>query len=198
MSRIHRVSSEYKVNKTKGKNVKQYSRVSKWVVVVNWFILIFAAAVLGYGLIAFGASEVHVSDSSMEKTLNNGDDVIINKLAYVFSDVKRFDVVAFKKMESTGYYNIKRIVGLPGEKVKIENGKIYINDVLLDFELDQIMNEGIAGQTITLGSDEYFVIGDNINNSEDSRYSNIGNIMKSEIKGKVFYILKPSKRRGKL
>ena len=103
-------------------------------------------------------------------------------------------------MKGGEYYEIKRVVGLPEETVRILNGDIYINgerrsDVPFTMA---IQISGIAEEEITLGENEYFVMGDNVNNSEDSRYTNVGNIAKTEITGKVVRILLPSSDKGKV
>ena len=87
---------------------------------------------------------------------------------------------------STTHYSVKRVVGLPGETIKIENGKIYINNKeLKGFSEEDILSAGLAAYDVELGEDEYFVMGDNCNNSEDSRVSNIGNIKRSQFVGKI-------------
>ena len=98
------------------------------------------------------------------------------------------------------YYDIKRVIGLPEEKVRISNGDIYINGERrsdVPFEM-AIQISGVAEDEITLGEDEYFVMGDNVNNSEDSRYTNVGNISKTEITGKVVSIVLPRSDKGKV
>lgn len=168
--------------------------------VMNWFLVVFIAAVLGYGLITFGVQSVHVNGPSMEGTLYHDDVVLLNKMAYRFHNVERYDVVAIKEMGNNGYYDIKRVVGLPGETIQVVGGKLVVDGKVLD-ELpfdDYILTGGRATSPVTLGDDEYFVIGDNINNSEDSRYSNVGNILKSEIRGKIFYRISPSQNKGKV
>jgi signal peptidase I len=131
----------------------------------------------------------------MESTLSDGEIVLINKLQYKLGTVSRYDVVAYKSVDSNDYYDIKRVYGLPGETVRITDGHIYINgEMLNDAPVTQyILSDGLAANEITLGSDEYFVLGDNVNNSEDSRYSNVGNVASSEIKGKVVYLIKTDK-----
>ena len=160
----------------------------------HWAISIFVVVILAYSIVTFGVQTVTMIGQSMDPALTNQDVVLINKRAYTFQEPERYDIVAFKLKEDTeSYFNIKRIIALPGEKIQIKNGKIFINGNVIEdlpFE-DLIMTEGIAVEEITLGEDEYFVMGDNCNNSEDSRYVNIGNISKKEIYGKVFFRIAP-------
>ncbi len=162
----------------------------------NWFLLVFIAAILGYAVVSFGFQTVHMVGPSMEPTLMNGDTLLLVKTG----SVKRFDIVAIKKMDTDQYFEIKRVIGLPGETVRISNGSIYINGEKLETDLynDRIRSGGVAQSDLELGDNEYFVLGDNVNNSEDSRFGNIGNIGKSEIVGKVRFIISPGKRRGKV
>lgn len=160
----------------------------------QWTISILIVVVIAYSIVTFGVQTVTMIGQSMDPTLSNQDVVLLNKRAYTFHDPKRYDIIAFKlKEETDSYFNIKRIVGLPGETVQIKNGKIFIDgDVLTDLPFeDLIMTEGLAMDGVTLGDNEYFVVGDNCNNSEDSRYVNIGNISRKEISGKVFFRIAP-------
>lgn len=165
----------------------------------QWLVAILIVVILGYSIVTFGVQSVTMVGQSMDPALTNQDVVLINKCAYIFQDPKRYDIIAFKLKEDTeGYFSIKRIVGLPGEEVQIKNGKIFINGNVLNdlpFE-DLIMTEGLALDGVTLGADEYFVIGDNCNNSEDSRFVNIGNISEKEISGKVSLRISPRSRIG--
>lgn len=160
----------------------------------QWAISILVVVILAYSIVTFGVQSVTMIGQSMNPALTNQDVVLINKRAYTFHEPGRYDVIAFKLKEDTeNYFNIKRIIGLPGEKVQIKNGHIFIDGNVrtdLPFE-DLVMTEGLALDEITLGEDEYFVMGDNCNNSEDSRYVNIGNISEKEISGKVFFRIAP-------
>lgn len=160
----------------------------------QWAISILIVIILAYSIVTFGVQSVTMIGQSMDPALSNQDVVLINKRSYTFSNPKRYDIIAFKLKEDTdSYFNIKRIIGLPGEKVQIKNGRIFIDGSALTdlpFE-DLIMTEGLAMDEIELGEEEYFVIGDNCNNSEDSRYVNIGNISRKEISGKVFFRITP-------
>ena len=90
--------------------------------------------------------------------------------------------------------------GIPGESVEIRDGEIYINSRKLNekYETTAIADTGIASEKIVLGGDEYFVLGDNRESSEDSRMADIGNVKRSEIEGKVWFILSPKDRFGLL
>ena len=167
----------------------------------RWAISILVVVILAYSIVTFGVQSVTMIGQSMDPALTNQDVVLINKQAYTFEEPKRYDIVAFKLKEDTeGYFNIKRIIGLPGEKVQIKNGHIFINgDVVSDLPFDDlIMTEGLAIDEVSLGEDEYFLMGDNCNNSEDSRYVNIGNISMKEISGKVFFLVSPRGKFGKI
>jgi len=166
----------------------------------QWFIVILSGAIFGYALITFGFQTVTVVGPSMSPTLKDEEIVIVNKLTYNIGEVKRYDVIAYSLIEEDGYYDIKRVIGMPGEKVTIKDGYIYINDKQLKNSpfKEKIITAGLASDTIVLGDGEYFVLGDNINNSEDSRYSNVGNISEVEILGKVSYIIKSDDKKGKV
>lgn len=168
--------------------------------IFSWFVLVLAAAICGYAIITFCFQTVTVVGPSMSETLEDGQVVLVNKLAYKFGSVERFDVVCIKKVGSDSYYDVKRVIGLPYEKIQIREGIVYINgQALMETPFQElIVNSGIAVNEITLGKNEYFVLGDNVNNSEDSRYTNIGNISKSEIAGRVDRILSPKKDKGKV
>ncbi|MDE6760517.1 MAG: signal peptidase I [Lachnospiraceae bacterium] len=160
----------------------------------HWAISILVVVILAYSIVTFGVQSVTMIGQSMDPALTNQDVVLINKRAYTFHDPERYDIVAFKlKEDMENYFNIKRIIGLPGEKIQIKNGRIFIDGNVrtdLPFE-DLVMTEGLALDEITLGEDEYFLMGDNCNNSEDSRYVNIGNISEKEISGKVYFRIAP-------
>ena len=159
-------------------------------------IILFAYVVVYF----FGQSRTNIGQS-MEVTLSGGDTVLLNVLAYQVGSPKRGDVVAFKPNGSTtGYSSIKRIIGLPGETVQIKDGMIYINgEVYLEKKSYPVMtNPGMASEEIKLGDREYFVLGDNRNNSEDSRFADVGLVKSDYIEGKVWFVISPSEHRGLL
>lgn len=162
--------------------------------VIIWVVQITAVIFLAYIIVYYALEKTEMIGISMETTLNDHDEVIINKFSYRFTDPKRFDVIVFKKSgKEHSYYDIKRIIGLPGEKVQIKDGQIYINgEVVMDIvNVDEMNNYGLADEEIHLEENEYFVLGDNRNNSEDSRFASVGMIRKDEIIGQAFIRLKP-------
>jgi signal peptidase I len=130
-----------------------------------------AVYLLCAGVVRYLGQKTLVDGSSMSPTLEDGDVLIIDKISYRFREPQRFDIVVFRYLYKENSYYIKRIIGLPGETVQIKDGKIYIDGQLLeeDFGNAEIKKPGRANQPITLGKDEYFVLGDNRNISSDSR-----------------------------
>ena len=167
----------------------------------RWAVSILVVVILAYSIVTFGVQSVTMIGQSMDPALSNQDVVLINKRAYTFDEPQRYDIIAFKLKDDTeSYFNIKRIIGLPGEKVLIKNGHVFINgEVIKDLPFDDpIMTEGLAEDEITLDEDEYFLMGDNCNNSEDSRYVNIGNVSRKELSGKVIFRISPREKFGKV
>lgn len=157
--------------------------------ILSYIICFFITIATVYLIVTFVAQRTIVQGHSMEYTLMNGDNLIIDKLSYRFHDPERFDIVAFPVTEEDGRktHYIKRIIGLPGETVQVTDGKIYIDGKELDESYGrEVIHEGYqAEEEITLGDDEYFVMGDNRNNSTDSRM--IGPIKKEIILGKAWF-----------
>ncbi|WP_455715041.1 signal peptidase I [Anaerosporobacter sp.] len=172
--------------------VKKRKKIIKEIII--WTVEIIAVILLAYFLVKYAVEKTTVVSESMETTLQEGDKLIINKLAYRFSKPERFDVIVFKQSgREHSYYNIKRIIGLPGETVQIKDGVVYINDEPIKEKsvVEAINNPGLASEPITLEDKEYFVLGDNRNLSEDSRFANIGNVVFDDIIGKAWIRLKP-------
>ena len=158
--------------------------------ILVWTFQIAIVCFVAFVLVWFFGQRVSVVGDSMNPVMSNGDITLINRFAYNMGTPKRGDVVAFKPNgNDRSYYYIKRIVGLPGETVEIRDGKIYINDKELEEEYitSEIDDAGIVDEPIKLGTNEYFVLGDDRQNSEDSRTANIGNVKRSEIEGKVWF-----------
>ena len=156
--------------------------------------LVFAAVV---ALMMF--QTVTMQESSMEPTISVGDRFFINKAVYKFSSPKRGDLIVFRNNASDdAALHIRRVIGLPGETVQITNGRILIDGETYKEGKDfpKISNAGLASKAISLGNGEYFVLGDNRNNSEDSRYTDIGLVKKRYIAGKIWFTCAPARKLG--
>ena len=158
---------------------------------------------LTYLVIAFVGQRTEVNGGSMGPTLSDEDNLIVDKITYRFSGPERFDIIVFPFKYKEKTYYIKRIIGLPGETVQIDQqGNIYIDGEILNEnygkEVIQPDHIGLASQPITLGDDEYFVLGDNRNNSTDSRVSQVGNIKRDDIIGRAWVRIWPFDKFGVL
>ena len=148
---------------------------------------------LSFLIIKFVGQRTVVIGPSMMPTLQDGNNLVVDKISYRFKEPERFDIVIFPFRNNSGNTYIKRIIGLPGETVRIDKeGVIYINDEVLDesYGREIIQNPGNALEGVTLKSNEYYVLGDNRNDSEDSRFS-VGVVYRYEIIGKAVFRMWP-------
>lgn len=156
-------------------------------------ILYFAlVAGITFLIIHFVGQRTVVNGVSMQPTLSDGDNLIVDKLSYRFRDPDRFDIIVFP--QGDGRYFIKRIIGLPGENVRIdEDGSIYIDGEKLSesYGKEVIQDPGLAKDGIELAADEYFVLGDNRNDSMDSRMAEVGRIAGDRIMGRAWLRIYP-------
>ena len=162
--------------------------------IIIWLLLIVLTITASYFITTNVFVKTAVAGVSMEPTLMEGQVVIVNKIEYYLKSPKRNDVIVYKQSNREhSYYEIKRVIGLPGETVKIKNGIIYINDEVLKEKIktETIENAGLAEEGIKLDDNEYFVLGDNRNDSEDSRFASVGNVLRNEILGRAVAIEKP-------
>ena len=151
--------------------------------------MVAAAIVAGWAVTRYCIEKTNVVGNSMEGTLSDGDRILINLLSYRKSDPERFDVIVFEKNgKEHSYYGIRRVIGLPGEKVLIKDGCVYINGEELSepINVEPMKIAGLAENEIVLEDDEFFVLGDNRNGSEDSRFTSMGNVSRDEIIGKAW------------
>lgn len=168
--------------------------------IINNVLYLLLVLLSSYLLITFIGQRTVVDGHSMENTLQNGDNLIVDKISYRFKDPERFDVIVFPHYDNSGEkFYIKRVIGLPGEKVFIDsNGNIYINDIVLreHYGKERIQNAGLAADVLELGPNEYFVLGDNRNNSSDSREPTVGLVNKNNIIGKAWVRIFPLNKFG--
>lgn len=148
---------------------------------------------LAFLLRVFVVQPFVVDGSSMEPNFHNGQYIIIDKISYRFRDVKRGEVVVLHPPVAQTDNYIKRVIGLPGETVSVQSGDVYINGTKLEEgylgSMEHTTNEFNTNQPITLGEDEYFVMGDNREHSSDSR--DWGKLDKSAIEGRTWFIVFP-------
>lgn len=162
--------------------------------ILSTSVYLLVVLLITYLIVNFVGQRTEVVGSSMENTLSDGDNLIVDKITYRFRDPKRYDIIVFPFQYEKNTFYIKRIIGLPGETVEIDSdGVIYINGKELTeyYGREIIADPGIARDKITLGADEYFVMGDNRNNSTDSRSSIVGNIHKKDILGRAWLRIWP-------
>lgn len=159
------------------------------------------AVVLACAVVAaiFFFQSVTMQEGSMEPTLASGERFFINRMAYKLASPARGDIIAFKTSpKADARLHIKRVIGLPGETIQIKDGQILINGETYKEgrDLPAISNPGLAEEEILLQAGEYFVLGDNRNNSDDSRYGDVGNVQKKYIEGELWFVAGPLKKIG--
>ena len=167
--------------------------------VLSWTVEIALTLLIAFTFVYFIGLRTSVVGQSMSKTLNGGDQILVNRFVYKVTDPKTNDIIVFlPNGNGKSHYYVKRVIGVPGDTIQVKNGTVYVNGKAFDEETDvaSIEDAGLAADEITLGPEEYFVLGDNRNNSEDSRYGDIGNINKKYIVGKVWFIISPKDKFG--
>ena len=176
---------------------RRYQENTKLLTVCKWIADLLIVILLAYTLTLFLCDRTTISGNSMQPAIENEDTVLLNRIAYSFYGPKRYSIIAFHPNGvKTSKIYVKRVIGLPGETIQIHDGKVYINGSVLEDDVseDDILTAGLAAGELTLGENEYFVLGDNRNNSEDSRFANVGVVKKDDIVGSVWFIASPMKR----
>ena len=166
---------------------------------ICWLVFIAIIVGLTWLIITFVGQRTSVSGHSMETTLQDGDQLIVDKISYRFRDPKRYDIIVFPYQYEENVYYIKRIIGLPGETVQVKDGYVYINGEKLESDIygkEVMQSAGIAAEPITLGDDEYFVLGDNRNNSSDSRDPSVGILKRKDLLGRAWVRIYPFDKVG--
>ncbi|MCR4802840.1 MAG: signal peptidase I [Lachnospiraceae bacterium] len=199
-------------NSSENLQEEEKKTLAKRVLSVFFELALYVAIALMFMIVVpkYVVQRTEVSGPSMENTLKNKDNILVEKLSYRFDKPDRFDIIVFyhfydenvrdKKDEECYDYYVKRIIGLPGETVQIVDETIYINGNPLkeNYGKDPINYQGVASEPFTLGDDEYFVLGDNREVSQDSRYEEVGNINKEDIVGRAWLRVYPFKKFGLL
>lgn len=164
-----------------------------------WVFQIVIVVLFAFVVVYFFGQTRTCIGQSMSTTIEGGDAVLLDGLSYKLGNPKRNDVIAFQlNGNREGASSIKRILGVPGETIQIKDGMIYIDgEIYLEKKDYPAMTDaGLAEEPITLGTNQYFVLGDNRNNSEDSRYADIGMIKKRYIAGKIWFTCAPFEKLG--
>lgn len=170
------------------------SERQKWRDGIGWVLYLGIIFLLTFLVIRYVGQRTRVVGESMENTLQDGDNLIVDKISYRLHDPERFDIIVFPYKYAADTYYIKRIIGLPGETVQITGaGDILINgeELVESYGKEVIRDPGLAAEPITLQEGEYFVLGDNRNDSSDSRSPAVGKIRQEDIIGKAWLRIYP-------
>jgi len=160
--------------------------------IIAWICKVVAVCILAFVLVWFFGQQVSTVGDSMKPVLKNGDVVLVNRVIYNATTPKRGDVIVFKpKGNDNIHYYIKRVIGLPGETIEIKENNIYIDGEVLEEEYTttEISDAGYLKEAVVLDEDEYFVLGDDRSNSEDSRHAEVGNVKRKYIYGKAWFTI---------
>lgn len=156
--------------------------------IFSWIFGIVAAVFIAVVLNYFLGMTTNVVGVSMEPTLYNEQKIYINRFLYILSSPKTGDVVVFlPNGNENSHYYVKRVVAVPGDRLMVKDGVLFVNGLESPWVTEKLLEAGIAENEFTLESGEYFCIGDNPGNSEDSRSANIGPVKETDIVGKVWF-----------
>lgn len=195
MEHKHRERYEYlKKKKEKEQKIQERSKAESVArEILGWVVYILIVIAATYLIVTYVGQRTMVSGDSMEATLHDGDNLIVDKLSYRLREPERFEIVVFPYKHKEDTYYIKRIIGLPGETVQVKDGYVYINDELLEenYGLETMNIPGIADEPILLGEDDYFVLGDNRNASSDSRDPGVGILKREDLIGRAWIRIWP-------
>ncbi len=162
-------------------------------IILKWLTDILVILALAGFIIFFLGEKVSVVGNSMAGKIQNGQEILIDKISYELRQVRRFDVIVYNsELSGEKEQVVRRVIGLPGETVQIVDSTIYINgEELKDTYYKGSFESGYASSEIKVGKNEYFVLGDNRNLSQDSRFEYVGNINRKDIIGKAWLIISP-------
>lgn len=195
----HENMAKHKKLKDEDMEVEKENEKSILKELFGWLVYLLIVVGLTWLILTYVGQRTRVSGHSMETTLSNGDNLIVDKLSYRLGDPKRYDIIVFPYKYKENTYYIKRIIGLPGETVQVADGCAYIDGELLESDIygaEAMDNPGIASEPLTLEEDEYFVLGDNRNNSSDSRDPSVGILTRDDLLGKAWIRIYPFDKMG--
>lgn len=181
--------SELRFNRRRRRFTKRQKKMYAIRGAIGLGVILFAVLLT----LAFG-KRIKISDSSMEPNLENAQTVCVDRLRYKIFSPKKGDIIAFAPQGSQrSVVQVKRVIGEPGDKIQIKKGKLYINGEVQkdDLSKEEIQTAGLCENEITVEEGTYFVLGDDRNNSEDSRFDTVGNVAKKDIIGKVWVRVSP-------
>ncbi len=161
---------------------------------LTWTAEILITLMIAFTLVYFVGLRTGVVGQSMAGTLEGGTEILVNRFIYKVTNPQPNDIIVFlPNGNEKSHYYVKRVIAVPGDTVQIRDGAVLVNGKPFPEEIQtaDIEDPGLAEEELVLGDDEFFVLGDNRNNSEDSRYANIGNIKKEYIVGKAWFIVSP-------
>lgn len=184
-----------------GKKREKKINLSLFQEMIVWTIEIAITIAIAFVFTYFFGVRSNVVGPSMSPQLEDGDEVLVDRFTYKFISPKPGDVIAFLPNGNTNtHYYVKRVIAVPGDTVQIKDGKVFVNgeEYEEEAEVSRMEDAGTAKEESVLGEDEYFVLGDNRNNSEDSRFANIGNVKEDYIIGKVWFVVAPRDKFGLL
>lgn len=154
--------------------------------IIFYVVGILLTILVAFVLVRFCVFGITMRGDSMKPAMDDGQFCIASRLSYLIGSPKKDDIIVFKTSEEGSSYYIKRVIAVPGQTVQIVDGKILVNGKEIEMKgTETILSGGLANNKITLKKDQYFVLGDNYNNSEDSRVSSVGNVSKKNIVGKI-------------
>ena len=195
--RAQKLKKLQRMQKKQKKQIKLNLRMLKQI--GSRVVKIGIVCLLAFVFVWYFGQQISTVGDSMNPVLSNGDVVLVNRIVYDATSPKRGDIIVFKpKGNENSHYYTKRIIGLPGETLEIIEGSVYIDGERLeeDYETTEIKDVGIITEKMKLDGDEYFVLGDNRENSEDSRMADVGTVKRSYIYGKAWFVVSPWKHFG--